>query len=391
MRLLQVFNRYLHAGGEEKSVERIYLHLQQRHEVSRCLFDSHEWKKPGAPSKISQVARLFYNPSSRQRLIQAITTQQSQALLVHNIYPVASSAVFHVAMQRHLPVIHYLHNFRPFSVSGTLYSKGRILSEALSGNWQREVREGTWQSSIVKSALFAGMLKWLHWSRWLNSVKAWVAISDFMRRRLIEAGVSAMHIHTLRHSWDAMQKPINTTDGSYYLFLGRLVEEKGVLVLLEAWAKLRVVLGKRTPELRLAGEGPLETVVKQHATDNPSVTYLGFMNGAAKTKALSECRALVVPSTWWEPLGIVVYEAYDHARPVLAARSGGLTETVLDQITGFLHEPGSVDALIHSVLQLESCSADQRRSMGAMGRDWLLRETTVERWQKGFDEILATI
>src|SRR5262249_48374765 len=155
--------------------------------------------------------------------------------LFHNIYPVGSPALYRVARQRRLPVIQYLHNFRPFSVGGALYAKGQLLPEALRGNYAREIRLGAWQDSVVRTALFALMLKMLHRSGWLDSVAAWVAISEFMRDRLIEAGVSPDKIFALRHSWDALPEAPPPQDDGYYLFLGRLVEVKGIETLLHAW------------------------------------------------------------------------------------------------------------------------------------------------------------
>lgn len=392
MRILQVFNRYLHPGGEEKSVERICRHLSERHEVSRCLFDSRDWKRPDGPSAVSQALRLFYNPTAKRRFDYCADESSPQAVLTHNIYPVASPAIYYAAKQRRIPVIQYLHNFRPFSVGGTLYSRGRIVDDALRGDYSAEICEGTWQGSKVKTALFATMLQLLHASGWLRQVRAWVAISDFMRDRLIEAGaVPEDQIFTLRHSWDAMATPPETTDAGAYLFLGRLVEEKGIAPLCAAWDELRAKLGKATPQLRIAGEGPLADLVQSHAAMNPSIVPLGLIDGAQKHDELRTCRAVVVPSTWWEPLGIVVYEAFDYSKPVLAARSGGLTETVAQARTGFLHEPGQPGSLANDVLKLESMSMDSRATMGQAARNWLLRETSVGAWQNRFDEILRRI
>jgi len=112
----------------------------------------------------------------------------------------------------------YFRNFtRPFCVSGTVYARGQILAEAMQGNWWREVKFASWQDSVVKSALFAMMLKLLHASGWLRSVKAWIAISDFMRDRIIESGVSANQVHSLRHSWDAMPEAPAYRDAGHYL------------------------------------------------------------------------------------------------------------------------------------------------------------------------------
>lgn len=387
-RILQVFNRYLHVGGEEKSVDRIYAHLGERHEVSRCFYDSAEWKGPGAPGVLSQVGKLFYNGEARARFEAAVNDRQPNVALFHNVYPVASPAVYRSALKRGLPVIQYLHNFRPFCVSGTVYAGGKLMPEALRGDYWREVTHGSWQDSVAKSALFALMLKGLHASGWLRSVKAWVAISEFMRDRLVEAGVEESRIFALRHSWDAMEEAPAPEDAGYYLFLARLVEVKGVETLLRAWDGLRERLGERTPELRIAGEGPLAGMVQASAAQNPSVKYLGMIGGEAKRTALRQCRAMMVPSTWWEPLGLVVYEAYDFAKPVLAARSGGLTETVLCGETGLLHEPGRVEELVRDVLAMEQMPAAQRAAMGSAGRAWLLRDTAVTSWQDRFDAII---
>ncbi len=389
MRILQVFNRYLHPGGEEKSVERICRHLSERHEVSRCLFDSKEWQGPTAPSTLSQAMRLFYNPAAKERFDQIADQSDPQIILTHNLYPVASPAIYHAAKQRQIPVIQYLHNFRPFSVGGTLYSRGRILDDALHGNFGPELREGAWQGSVIKSALFATMLQMLYASGWLQNVRTWIAISDFMRDQLINAGaVPPDRIFTLRHSWDARPMAPDVSDQGTYLFLGRLVEEKGIATLCQAWDLLRSKLGAATPFLHIAGEGPLLPLVQSHAASNPSIRMLGLIDGQQKIRELTDCRALIAPSTWWEPLGIVVYEAFDYAKPVLAASSGGLTETVAPGTTGFLHEAGNAESLMQDVLKLESMSTDARADMGKKGREWLLRETSILAWQERFDHIL---
>jgi glycosyltransferase involved in cell wall biosynthesis len=389
MKLVQVFNRYLHPGGEEKSVDRIHHHLSYRHEISRCFYDSATWKSPAAPPAWQQARLLFGNAASVTTFEEHLRQQRPQAALFHNLYPIGSPWLYRSAQQQRLPVIQYLHNFRPFSPGGTLYCKGRLMPEALRGNYWPEVRAGSWQGSRLKTALFALMLKRLHRSGWLSAVHQWVAISDFMRQRLVEAGLPAERIQTLRHSWDALPQPPDPMDDGSYLYLGRWVEEKGLMPLIAAWQQLYQVLGHQTPLLKIAGEGPLATEIQQAALDHPKIQLLGQVAGTHKAELLQQCRAIIVPSLWWEPLGIVVYEAYDHQKPMLAARSGGLTETVHHEKTGWLHQPGATPELVSHVLACESMSSDQRFAMGREGRAWLLRETRVDQWQDRFDSILA--
>ncbi|MGV3662674.1 MAG: glycosyltransferase family 4 protein, partial [Prosthecobacter sp.] len=227
-------------------------------------------------------------------------------------------------------------------------------------------------------------------SGWLKSVKAWIAVSDFMRQRLIEAGaLPAAHVHTLRHAWHALPQLPAIEDAGYYLFLGRLADTKGLIPLLDAWDALRAKLGQKTPLLHIAGEGPLAPIVTARARTNPYVGVLGQIGGETKREALRRCRAVIVPSTWWEPLGLVVYEAYDYAKPVLAAKAGGLTETVQHEVTGLQHEPGDVAGLVEHVLAMEAMPPTTRLVMGRAGRQWLLKEASPQAWLQRFEGILG--
>jgi glycosyltransferase involved in cell wall biosynthesis len=388
--LLHVFNRYLFRGGEELIADKIHADLATQHDMTWCQFDSAEWTGEQAPSKLEQARRLFYNRDARQRFESALDASAAGAAVFHNVHPVGSPALYHAAMKRKLPVVQFLHNFRPFSVGGTLQVKGKLMPDALYGSYWKEVCSGAWQDSIAKSALFAVMLKALHRSGWLKSVKAWVAVSDFMREKLVSTGaLPAARVHTLRHAWNAMPQPPVIEDAGYYLFIGRLAETKGVIPLLDAWDELHRQLGKNTPLLHIAGEGPLNATVQQRLRTNPYIGQLGHIGGETKREALRRCRAVIVPSTWWEPLGLVVYEAYDYRKPVLAAKSGGLCEIVQHGVTGLQHEPGDVGGIIRDVLAMEATPPTARLVTGSAGRQWLLRETGTQVWLQRFEEILA--
>lgn len=391
-RILQVFNRYVHMGGEEKSVDRIYAHLGKEHQMERCFFESREWTGQGAPGKLGQLRMSFYNAGSRAKFEGICDAFKPDVALFHNPLPVGSPSLYHAAQLRGLPVIQYVHNFRPFSVGGTLYVNGQFTEEALRGNFWREVRAGAWQGSVLKSAVMALLLLRLQRSGWLENVKAWICISEFLREKFVNgAGLPAKRVHTLLHSWDAMPEAPAPRDEGYYLFLARLVEVKGVEVLLRAWEVLEARLGEKCPVLCVGGEGPLEGMVREAVQKSAKVRFLGLVNGAEKREAIEGCRAMLAPSTWWEPLGLVTYEAYDFAKPMLAAKSGGLAETVIDGKTGLLYAPGEAEALAQAVLRLESMSAADRAAMGVAGRAWLLANTGVDEWRRKFDAVLASL
>jgi glycosyltransferase involved in cell wall biosynthesis len=246
----------------------------------------------------------------------------------------------------------------------------------------------SWECSFTKTALIAFQLHRLRSSGWLDTIAQWIAVSEFMRMKFIEAGIPETKITTLRHCWTSRSDGTNPVDGKYYLFLGRLVPEKGVGTLLEAWRKLENRMGNDCPRLIIAGTGPEEAKVIASANASRRVEFAGFVSGEAKQTLLRNCRAVIAPSIWWEPLGLIVYEAYDYGKPVIAARSGGLVETVREGDGGLLHEPGNCDSLVEAVMKLEKLDPDERVGMGRAGRNWLVEHASPEAWKAGFTKII---
>jgi len=139
-------------------------------------------------------------------------------------------------------------------------------------------------------------------------------------------------------------------------------------------------------KLLIAGSGPMEKELRTALYELPHCEYLGQVDGRLKQQLLSQTTALIVPSVWWEPLGLVVYEAYDYSKPVLVARSGGLTETVIDGETGWIHEPGNATQLAeHMIDALERPEVSHSR--GIAGRQWLLTHASPADWLKQFEQI----
>lgn len=387
LRVLQVFNQYTEQGGEELWVDEMSRLSNRELRIDNLRFLSRAWKSRGAPSRVAQARRIWNNPESRQQLREAVDAEGPELLVFHNLIPVASLGMYEEAGQLRLPVLQFVHNFRPFSPSGTMWVNGEINRSALEGNMWPEVIGGAWEGSRLKTAVLATMLRRLLASGWLDSVTRWVAISDFMRERFLEAGVPGDKVVTLRHCWRSMPEAPAVRRQDYYLFLGRLVTEKGIGTLIDAWEILEQRLGASCPRLVVAGTGPAEREVRGRIARLGKVDFAGFLSGDAKARALRNCKAVLAPSIWWEPLGLIVYEAYDFGKPVIAARSGGLVETVREGEGGLLHEPGNAEDLARAVIDAEARGDSGREKMGSAGRAWLLREADPAAWRQRFCRI----
>lgn len=132
-------------------------------------------------------------------------------------------------------------------------------------------------------------------------------------------------------------------DETFLLFVGDLSPHKGIDVLLLAYGMLA-----DPPPLVLIGKVWADTPT----TLPPRVTVLEDWPNEAVREAQRRSIAMVVPSLWFEPFGIVIIEAMAAGCPVIASRMGGIPDLIADGETGFLVPPGNPAALAGAMERL---------------------------------------
>lgn len=141
-------------------------------------------------------------------------------------------------------------------------------------------------------------------------------LSRYMARELEAAGVPEGRIGIVPPCVHGLDLKATDTGAPCVLFVGRLVEAKGVLAAIEAHRLSGIDL-----PLVVAGTGPLRAAVEA-----AGAAVLGWIDGARLSHLYRRARALLLPSRWQEPFGIVGLEALAFGVPVVAWDSGGIGE-----------------------------------------------------------------
>lgn len=157
------------------------------------------------------------------------------------------------------------------------------------------------------------------------------------------------------------------------VFAGRIVQPKGIEVLIRAAARVDA-------EFVVCGDGrELEPTREQALREGVGerVRFRGWLGAEELAGELADASLVVLPSLWPEPFGLVGIEAFAAGRPAVASATGGVGDWLEHGVNGLGVAPGDVDGL---VLALDELLADpeRQRLMGAAGRETVSRRFSAE-------------
>jgi len=197
---------------------------------------------------------------------------------------------------------------------------------------------------------------------WDRQVDAYIALTDFARRKFIEGGLPQAKISVKPNFVDVPPEPA-AGDGGYALFVGRLSPEKGIGALLDAWRTLADI------PLVIAGDGPLRQEVEAAAAVScgRSLRIAGLQDRAGVASLMRGARFLIFPSACYESFPLVIAEAFACGLPVVASGLGAAAEIVSDGATGLHFRPSDARDLAAKARTLWS-RPDLGRRMGREAR-----------------------
>lgn len=203
----------------------------------------------------------------------------------------------------------------------------------------------------------------LHWpistmwrvlfERFASPNQYFISISDAQRR-------PAPHLpyaRTVYHGLDTQAIPFSSQPGSYLLFVGRIVPEKGV--------HHAITVAKKLGE-RLIIVGPhsqpnpyWDQQIKPHLSD--AIQYFEFLPRQDIYPLYSGAKATLLPIEWEEPFGMVMIESLACGTPIIAFRHGSVPEIIRDGVTGYIVD--TVEEMTQAVQRLgnidrRACRAD---------------------------------
>ncbi|MFC1829080.1 glycosyltransferase family 4 protein [Thermodesulfobacteriota bacterium] len=338
----------------------------QKHQVIEYTRHSDEIRNREPIGTIQGALSTPWNPFSRQKIRQLLINEQPDVMHVHNTFPLLSPAIFHASIDLRTATVLTLHNYRIFCAAGIPTRNNVPCIDCLDQQCTLPaLKYGCYRNSKLATLPMAIMIE-LHRQikTWHRDVDAFIALTEFQRNKLADAGLPLDRMHTKPHFYPDPPESLPWQEREpKVVFIGRLGPEKGLHVLIEAWN----AWGDTAPPLELIGDGPerpkLKESVNQHRLRN-KIHFSGQLPFPTVQEKLARARLLVLPTLCFEGFPMAIREAFALGVPVAASRLGSLPFLVEDGKNGVLFTPGDSADLYKKIKRLW----DNSEKLEEMGR-----------------------
>ncbi len=198
-------------------------------------------------------------------------------------------------------------------------------------------------------------------AKMLNDKTPWggiILIHPKMEPRLKRFGYANSKMVTVRNPVDPFaQARVTAEQNDTFFFVGRVEPDKGILELARAATAAEVPLS-------VIGDGPLCDVLR---AEFPDIEQLGWCDKPTMGRHMQKARALVMPSRFAEPFGLVAVEALQSGIPVIVGHDAFLADEITENGLGFACNIHDVDAFRDMLLHVKTLGADEMKRMSELG------------------------
>jgi glycosyltransferase involved in cell wall biosynthesis len=335
MRVLLLHNHYRQHGGEDAVVKSEARMLRQMGvEVLESEFTNDGDPRHSFGRTLRLGLRSSWSKDSYRRIKRLCDDFQPDIAHAHNFWMEMTPSVHRACREWGAATVQTLHNFRLLCSNAMLKRDGVLCEDCLGKLPWRGVVRRCYRDSLLASLAVSRMIV-ANRARgtWERDVDAFIALSDHSREKFIHGNLPGNKILVKPNFVEDPGEAGNPASASNtVLFAGRLSEEKGVKILISAWAHGK--LGRRA-RLLIVGDGPERAALEFQAAAlnlrSPEVVFAGSRPAEQIMGLMANARVVLMPSLFYECFPRTLGEALACGRPVIVSQIGALSEIVSDK------------------------------------------------------------
>lgn len=309
-------------------------------------------------SKVKAGLNIIYSQEAKRNFEKIVQDTQPDIIHLHIFQHQLSPSILDIIKEYNLPTVYTAHDLKMLCLNYKMMQHGKICEQCKGGKYYHCAFKKCVKDSFVKSCINVLEGYFHKWRKSYDVIDKIITPSDFYRKKFIEFGISSDRVVYIPNFLDTEKPVINDRcdKEKYYLYFGRLSEEKGILTLLNAFKTLNV-------PLYIVGTGPLKESILEYIDKSKidNIKLMGFMFKQPLKDIVGNAKAVILPSEWYENGPYSAIEALQLGRPIIGANIGGIPELVVGN--GLLFEMANVDSLTKKIMQFEHFSENQLSKM----------------------------
>jgi glycosyltransferase involved in cell wall biosynthesis len=375
--IIHNFHRSGAPSGDDIVVKQeIQLLKSYGHEVVLFSKNNDDFEKLNFIKKIDTFLHLDYSQNVYKELISLIKSEKFDIAHIHNIFPLITPSVYFALKASGIPIVHTLHDFRFFCANAFLFRNGKFCELCPLKSPIYSVIHRCFKNSLVGSFFVYAYLKKVKSRSYYKLADKYICLTEFSRQLYEKYGIPDKKLKVKPNFCEDLFKNTKSQQKEdYFIYVGRLSEEKGIRTLIEAFSLEKM----RNVKLKIYGSGPLEdeimSTVKIKKLSN--IEFLGFRPRDEVVKTMSSAVALVFPSICLESFPMTIIESFSAGTPVVASDFGNMKNLVKQNHTGLLFERGNPEDLAEKILYLYN-NRELAYEMGENAREEYLQKFTPE-------------
>ncbi len=337
-------------------------------------------KREGLLRDFKKIGHSFYSLEAKRKLEKLILETKPDIAHLHNISHHISPSIFSVLKKYKIPVVQTLHDYQLICPNFKLFTEGAVCERCKKYKYWNAVAHRCIHASRLQSLVEAKEMFFHRVCQFYeNGVQCFVTPSKFLAEKLaawrVKSRVENIPLFLDVNRFDPKYEP-----GDYIIYFGRLVEEKGLDILLRALSGAEI-------KLKIVGDGPeLEKLKVESEKLKVDAEFVEHKTGEELHSLIRNARFVVLPAVWHENYPMSLLEAGALGKAVVGSRIGGIPEIVHDGENGFLAEPGDADDFREKILRL-SRDGELCKIMGRRAREMVIQNNLPEDHYKKLMEV----
>ena len=320
MKILIVHNKYSQLGGEDVAVDNEIELLSDYFNVETIFF------KNEIKSYLSQFIYFIRNnnKTSVSELEKKIKEFQPDIAYVHNTWFKASLAIFNVLRKHNIKTLVKLHNFR-YDCTRFFLKHNHLKTDHTCPKCGMVNKRSSFFNKYFKESFLKSVFMIIYGKKYFKILNRYelkiLVLTNFHKKYLTSLGIQSSKIYVSRNPIKMNNKKLDNSKKNYFVYSGRISEEKGVNELINAFLDSNI----KDFGLKIVGDGPdLKKLKNKYSKNN--IEFLGLIPNKESLKIIENSIAVITATKLYEGQPMLLCEASSLGVPSIFPNFGGISE-----------------------------------------------------------------